>query len=462
VESRSTEPTPPRRRRPSARLEPYLFVVLEGARIDAGGLRVALGGLDTLRLGRGASRTLGPDTGPSATLELPDSQMSTSHAHIVRRGGELVVEDAGSRNGTLVNGEPIVQRALRDGDILELGQTVLVYRELDDEAPGRPRSLDSSALAGLEPGFATLDPGLARRLERLTRVAPSLLSILLLGETGTGKEMVARGLHALSGRPGRFVAVNCGAIPQNLVESHLFGHVRGAFSGALKDEPGLVRSAHDGTLLLDEIGDLPASSQVALLRVLQDGEVHPVGSATPTRVDVRVVAATHLPLGDLVERGTFRRDLYARLAGYTFTLPPLRERRFDLGLLIAALRSAGKLGPRRDLLIEPEAARALVCHDWPMNVRELEQCLHAACILADDGVITAEELPAVLGAPGAAPAEPPRVDFGDDSRARLVALFAEHGGNVSAVARELRTSRSQLRRLMARHGIAGKSHPDPV
>ena len=472
VESRSTERTPPRRRRRGARVEPYLFVAIEGARLEAGGLRVALLDLAALRIGRGAARGLSAEAG-GAALEIPDAQMSGSHARIVREAGQLIVEDAGSMNGTRINGEPVGRHALRDGDILELGQTLLVYREIDDEPPGGPRSLDSSALAGLEPGFATLDPALARRLDRLARVAPSLLSVLLLGETGTGKEMLSRGLHTMSGRPGRFVAVNCGAIPQNLVESHLFGHVRGAFSGALRDEPGLVRSAHDGTLLLDEIGDLPASSQAALLRVLQDGEVRPVGSAQSTKVDVRVIAATHRPLEDLVEQGTFRRDLYARLAGYTFTLPPLRERRVDLGLLIAALLTSGKLGPPRDVCLHADAARALLRHDWPMNVRELEQCMRAAYVLADDGIITAEDLPTALLAPGPATAAAAAVAATDeatddepaaargDPRARIEALFAEHDGNVSAVARELRTSRSQLRRLMARYGIAGKSRTRP-
>ena len=294
---------------------------------------------------------------------------------------------------------------------------------------------------------------------------------MLLGETGTGKEVLARGLHVLSQRPGPFVAVNCGAIPHHLVESHLFGHVRGAFSGAFKDEPGLARSAQHGTLLLDEIGDLPTSSQAALLRVLQEGEVQPVGSAQPSRVDVRVIAATHMPLDDLVERGAFRRDLYARLTGYAFTLAPLRERRVDLGLMIAALVSAGKLGARHDFGLDNEAARALVRHDWPMNVRELEQCLGSARLLADDGVITADDLPPAVtaalgvdGAPepvavpvaGALPAGAPRVPRAD-RRAHIVALLTEHEGNLSAVARALRTSRSQLHQLMERYGITTRS-----
>jgi transcriptional regulator with GAF, ATPase, and Fis domain len=199
--------------------------------------------------------------------------------------------------------------------------------------------------------------------------------------------------------------------------------------------------------------------------------VRPVGSTQTVKVDVRIIAATHMPLEERIERGTFRRDLYARLAGYTFTAPPLRDRRGDLGLLVAALLAAGKLGAGRDVHIQADAARALVRHAWPMNVRELEQCLAAACVLAEDGVITLEDLPpAVAGAlatgsepedsagtPDAAPGGASALTIGSDQRARLAALIAEHEGNLSAVARVLQTSRSQVQRLMARYGIAGKS-----
>jgi sigma-54 dependent transcriptional regulator, acetoin dehydrogenase operon transcriptional activator AcoR len=395
--------------------------------------------------------------------------MSRAHARIVRDGANLVLEDAGSTNGTSVNGQPITSHVLRHGDVVELGDTILLYREDHELAAGRARSLATSATA-TAPGFATLDPELAHRLGRLARVAPSPLSILLVGETGTGKEILARGLHTLSLRPGPFVAVNCGAIPHNLVEANLFGHVRGAFSGALKDEPGLVRAGDHGTLLLDEIGDLPWGAQAALLRVLQEGEVQPVGSAHTTKVDVRVIAATHMPLAELVERGAFRRDLYARLAGYTFQLAPLRERVVDLGLLIAALLDAGKLGARRDLRLHGDAAHRLLRHDWPMNVRELEKCLHAASLLTEDGVITADDvLPPRSTAPDLTPHLPPagrpvppavpgaaEPGAADDRRALLVALLAEHAGNVSAVARELRTSRTHVHRLIARYAIASK------
>jgi sigma-54 dependent transcriptional regulator, acetoin dehydrogenase operon transcriptional activator AcoR len=429
-------------------------------------MRVALGGVSALRIGRGDARALVVVDDGTQVLEVPDSRMSGVHARIVQAGAAVVLEDAGSTNGSLVNGAPISTQELRDGDIIELGQTIFLYREFEEAAAGHTRSVDSNSWAPREPGFTTLDPNLARSLERLARVATSPLSILLLGETGTGKEVLARGMHVLSHRPGPFVAVNCGAIPQNLVESHLFGHVRGAFSGALKDEPGLIRAAQYGTLLLDEIGDLPTSSQAALLRVLQENEVQPVGSTKTAKVDVRVIAATHMPLEQLIERGAFRRDLYARLAGYTFTIPPLRDRMIDLGLLVAALLTAGKLGPRRDVRMQCDAARAMVQYDWPMNIRELEKCLSAAYVIVDDdGVITAEDLPPVLAAtPGvdrSARASRPSNATGATAdiaptRRALVALLAEHDGNLSAVARVLRTSRSQVHRLMKRHGIDGK------
>jgi len=439
-----------------ARVEPYLFVVVEGARPDAGGMRVALGGLQTLHVGSGEMRSLQPADGSSQRLEIPDPEMSEIHARIVRTGADIVVEDAGSANGMQVNGALVAKHVLRDSDIIELGQTTLVFRELDETV----NSLDMGALGSLAPGLATLDPGLARRLDRLARLAPSTLSILLLGETGTGKEVLARALHALSLRQGPFVAVNCGAIPQNLVESQLFGHVRGAFPGAVKDEVGLVRAADGGTLLLDEIGDLPSSSQASLLRVLQEGEVRPVGSALAATVDVRIIAASLKPIEDRIDRGLFRRDLYARLAGYTFDLVPLRERLVDLGMIIARLLAAGKLGAR-GVRLQSDAVRAMLRYGWPMNVRELEQCLAAACVLADDGVITVDNLPAAvvaLASDGGAwsRAEPDPEPAPAERRHAILALLTKHDGNIAAVARELRTSRSQLYRLIERYGIEDK------
>jgi transcriptional regulator of acetoin/glycerol metabolism len=433
------------RRRPSL-VEPFLFLVLESARLSAGGLRVSLVDVDRLSIGRGDARTLTKLEQRARSLTVPDARMSAAHARIVRREGGFHLEDEGSTNGTTCNGESVESVRLRDGDLVELGQTLFTFREIAIEGGVRAGDLDLAAKPRGPAGLATFDPLYAPRLARLARVGSSGLSIMLLGETGTGKEVLARALHELSQRPGPFVAVNCGAIPQSLVESQLFGHVRGSFSGATRDEIGLVRSANNGTLLLDEIGDLPASSQAALLRVLQEGEVLPVGSTQSVKVDVRVLSATHKPLDQLVEEGKFRRDLYARLAGYVFAVPPLRERKVDLGMLIASLAPGG-------LRLHRDAASALLRHDWPMNIRELEQCLRASAVLAEDGLVTVRELP-----PGIV--DPPRpktvrpLDPDDEALQReLVAKLTETRGNVSEVARVMGKARQQIQRWLRRFDL---------
>jgi transcriptional regulator with PAS, ATPase and Fis domain len=459
VSDHSTEKTPLGDRSRGARVEQYLFLVIEGCRLRAGGMRIALRDLDELAMGYSDARNVRRD-GPRAVLGVPDPRMSGQHARMVRKDTTYHLEDRGSTNGTLLNGvrvrvrvgAPLLAHALKDGDIVELGQTLFLYREMEEDAADPPRDHDAAASTSVPSGLRTLDPTLARRFARLGRTAPSALTILLLGETGTGKELLARAIHVLSQREGPFVAINCGAIPANLVESHLFGHVRGAFSGAMRDEPGMVRAANMGTLLLDEIGDLPLVSQAALLRALQEGEVLAVGSTQATKVDVRVIAATHRPIEASVERGEFRRDLYARLAGYSFHLPPLRERKVDLGLLIAMLLTSGKFGDQGDVRMHPDAARAMLNHDWPMNIRELEQCLHAALVLAENGLITVDDLPEAVGTilpPG------DDVDDGHDEELRrdLLVRIADAKGNVTNVARAMGKARQQVQRWLRRYGI---------
>jgi transcriptional regulator with PAS, ATPase and Fis domain len=218
----------------------------------------------------------------------------------------------------------------------------------------------------------------------------------------------------------------------------------------------MVRSASFGTLLLDEIGDLPMRSQAALLRVLQEGEVLPVGSTQAAKVDVRVIAATHMPIEELVERGTFRRDLYARLAGYTFHVPPLRERKVDLGLLVASLLAAGKVDAPPDVRLHPDATRALVSHSWPMNVRELEQSLRAACVLAEDGLVTVDDLPvAVASSLGAVEPTPEEAadERDEDLRRELLVRIVDAKGNVTEVARAMGKARQQIQRWLRRFQI---------
>jgi DNA-binding NtrC family response regulator len=337
---------------------------------------------------------------------------------------------------------------------------LLLFRETCATAPLLDRRLKLAEAGAL----STLNPVLDLAMARVERIAHSRLSVLVLGETGTGKEGIARAVHQLSKRAGPFVAVNAAAIPPPLLEAQLFGHVKGAFSGALKDEIGFVRSAHEGSLFLDEIADLPASSQAALLRVLQNGEVTPVGSTRSVQVDVRIVAATHRDLTGLMAEGIFRRDLYARLAGFTHTMPLLQQRREDLGFLIGALlaRHAGGASPT----LRSEAARALFAYSFPLNVRELEQALAAALVLAAGEPIALQHLPeAVQGAKSAAPplrsatSAPPEARSAEDDRAyrALVQALQETRGNVSETARRMGKARQQIQRWLRRFELEPES-----
>jgi transcriptional regulator with GAF, ATPase, and Fis domain len=299
-------------------------------------------------------------------------------------------------------------------------------------------------------------PALDEEFVRLRTVAAGNLTISIRGESGTGKELIATAIHALSGRPGPFLALNCGALPANLVASELFGYRKGAFSGAEEDRPGLFRSAERGTLLLDEIGELPLDSQAALLRVLQEGEVLPLGGTRPVPVDVRVLSATSRDLGALAEQGRFRRDLYQRLAGYAVTLPSLRERAEDIGLIIAALlRKLSKQGAD-PLAFTADAVRALLRYEWPGNVRELEHCLRAALLLAGHGRIDVSHLapgPRLALGMSSGEQERPRPPLSDEQvkqKEELTALLTRSGGNVSAVARQLGKDRVQLQRWLRR------------
>jgi transcriptional regulator with GAF, ATPase, and Fis domain len=267
----------------------------------------------------------------------------------------------------------------------------------------------------------------------------------------------------MSGGEGAFVAVNCGALPETLVESELFGYIKGAFSGATADRLGLIRSADHGTLFLDEIGDLSPPSQAALLRVLQEREVTPLGSSRPVRVTIQVVAATHHDLGTLVARGQFRRDLFARIAGFTVRLPLLSQRREDIGLLLASLLPRVAPEQASAIRLRVEAARALFNYEWPLNVRELEGCLGIATALAGRGPIKLEHLTeAVRGERPAAetPAEnlPPLSPEEQKRRDDLMELLREHRGNISAVARAAGKARVQIHRWLRRYRLDPRSY----
>jgi transcriptional regulator with GAF, ATPase, and Fis domain len=313
--------------------------------------------------------------------------------------------------------------------------------------------------------MVSASPCMHEVLRLIAIAAASPITVLIQGETGTGKELVARGIHGASGRAGApFLAVNCAAIPETLLESELFGHRRGAFTGALQDRHGVFEAASGGTILLDEVGDMPLPMQGKLLRVLQEGEITPVGDHRPRAVDVRIIAATNRDLGAEMRAGRFRADLYYRLAVFPIQLPPLRVRRDDIPLLAERFISRASARHRKQVPgMEPEALERMVAFSWPGNIRELENEIERAVALAAAGArLGVDQLspklvepPAVVGA-AAAPVEaivPLREARADFERRYLREVLRQLGGNVSRAARAVRLSRGMLQRKMIRYGL---------
>ncbi len=432
---------------------PFLFRLLDCQRPLGGAHRYLLDGLREVAIGRGEDPASWDGAG-SLRIEVPDPYVSTTHAQLTRAaaGGRWRIEDR-SKNGTFVNGEKIAEATLGDGDVIEMAGTFFLFRDALPARADEDPDLASSELRPPARGLETLVPSLAHTFGQLERVARSPLSIVLRGETGTGKEVLASAIHALSGRRGAFVAVNCGALPVSLVESELFGFKKGAFSGAVEDRAGLIRSADGGTLFLDEIGDLPLLSQASLLRVLQEREVLPLGATRAVRVDVRVVAASHHELRALVAEKRFRADLEARLEGIELEVPPLRERREDLGILIASILRRVLPDLAGEVVLDRAAVRALLRHDWPKNIRELEQALSAAVVLAGRLPVGLQHLPAALRRPIVPAAVPVPVAVDDaepELRRALVLQLEAEGGNISAVARAMGKPRKQIQRWLKR------------
>jgi DNA-binding NtrC family response regulator len=429
---------------------PLLTLVIDAEHPSQGSLRADLSGTSELLMGRGREHTL-VRSGAGALLTMPDRWVSIRHARIELSRATAEIVDMESKNGTFVNGARVHRAMLRDGDVLETGHCFFVFR-----APmvlERDESMDSYSL---KPPLHSLCPQLEAEFIRLRRIADSSVPLLLLGETGTGKEVAAAEVHRISGRRGNFVAVNCAALPASLMESELFGYRRGAFSGAFEDRPGLLRSADGGTLFLDEIGDLPLGAQAAILRPLQESEVLSVGSTRPVKIDLRVIAATHRDIDALVSRQEFRADLLGRLSGFRMHLPPLRERREDLGLLLGALLQRHAGSSAASIRLEPDAARALMLYDWPLNVRELERCLSSALALTGGAPVGARHLHAPVRAAlerrPAAVSIDPKVQH-DPRREELVALLREHRGNVTRVAANVGKARTQVQRWLKRYQI---------
>jgi DNA-binding NtrC family response regulator len=385
-----------------------------------------------------------------ARLVLDDAEVSRRHASLrTNDDGSWQLHDEASHNGTYVNGAKVDGARLAAGDVIRVGQHLLLFQQLDLAASQRlvRRRLPGSPLIGESPACKWID-------EQIAVCDAQSSPVLILGESGTGKELVAQQLHARSGRKGSFVAVNCTTLTETMADGELFGHAQGAFSGAVRARDGLFVEARGGTLLLDELGDMPLSVQGKLLRTLETGEVRRVGSDRAVHVDVRVVAATHVDLEAAIAAGRFRGDLWARLQRMVIRVPPLRERRDDvLPLVRHYLQAAGAR-----LSLAPDAAEALLVHDWPYNVRELRNVVEGALRLVHgERAIELEHLPAALAAPLAArlrePAARP-VGRAPESAEELERILRQHDWNVTKVAALFGRDRKQVYRWCEALGVA--------
>ena len=306
-------------------------------------------------------------------------------------------------------------------------------------------------------GIVSRDPGMLKLCRSVEKVAPSSASVMLLGDSGSGKELIARGLHALSSRHAqRFVAINCAAIPENLLESELFGYERGAFTGAARQTLGKIELAHGGTFFLDEIGDMPMALQAKLLRFLQERVIERVGGRDEIAVDVRIVCATHQDLKVLAEQGCFREDLYYRLSEIVLRIPPLRERAGDAALLAHHFKNKFCASEGRGSLHFSAGALQLIeSHGWPGNVREVENCIKRAVIMCDGPQIAADDLGLPASAQAAPQDEPLNLRQAREAAEYkvMVRALARADGNIARAAELLGVSRPTLYDLMGHHGI---------
>jgi transcriptional regulator with GAF, ATPase, and Fis domain len=422
-------------------------------------------------LAAGESNRAGP---PAAHVCVPHPTVSRRHAGVQNGFGVPFLSDLGSSNGTRVNGVNLsAPTALVAQSVVRFGDTLAV---VDERVSEEARALQSSL-----PGSGS---AVVRVRDLLMRAAPQPVPVLILGETGTGKEWLAADVHRLSGRAGPYLKLSCAELSPQLIESQLFGHERGAFTGADARHSGLFVAAHEGTLFLDEVGELPLDSQAKLLRVLQEGEVRPVGSVRTQRVDVRVVCATNRELARAVEAGSFRRDLYARLSVFELELPPLRERRQDI--LAWADHFCERAGYELGTIhFQPVVAERLALYAWPDNLRGLDRLVQRLLSLGQPvtvgmqmlrevmpelceelasspppaaavGATILSSVPALPGHGSRPPAETATAAPAASSpptREEFLAVYEALGRNVRAVSKHFARDRRQIYRWLESFGI---------
>jgi len=402
-------------------------------------------------------------------LQLHDTTVSRRHCEIDVRNDRYYLRDLESTNGSLVNGTPVVEAVLSPGARVRLGDTELIFQ---------PKKKWERIAESATNHFGDLY-GIARPMRAvfamLERVAATDLSCILVGETGTGKELAARGVHSYSSRTSRaFVVVDCGAVSKNLIESELFGHEKGAFTGADRQRTGAFEHADGGTIFLDEIGELPVDLQPKLLRALERREIKRLGASRHTEVDVRVIAATHRDLPTMIRNKQFREDLYYRLAEVVVTLPPLRDRREDVAIIVQRIFDEHVVEGHPSRAMHPDALAELCARSWPGNVRELRNVVRRAIAMVSGEVIRPEDL-MVFGAERSASAAPREeassmqsgAGVGDDlpikeardrwvapmEREYLVRLLKRFDGDLDKAADAAGVHRKSLERLLRQHGL---------
>jgi DNA-binding NtrC family response regulator len=406
-------------------------------------------------------------------VKLLGKESSRHHAEIRREGPLHILKDLGSRNGIFVNGERVQEAPISSGQVLRLGEWIGIVIQFSPDAadPDPVFDLLAANLAG--------GPVLRPILEQAKKAASSALPTVILGETGTGKEGLAHAMHEWSGRQGPFVAVNCATLVPTLAEAALFGYGKGAFTGADRARRGFFRAAQGGTLLLDEVTDLPEPVQAKFLRALEQREITPLDESVPVPIDVRVLAASQIPLPQVVTERRFRADLCARLDGLTIRLPPLRERKQEIAFLFLHLLRLHAGGRPPD--VEPRLVEQLCLHDWPFNVRELDLLASRLLVLhGHEELLRRSHLPEnilnrpVAGEPvpasvagvgsGAVSAAPNTPESHRARRERELSLLTEalrtHKGSVARAAAAVGISRQRAYRLMEAGGISAANDAD--
>jgi transcriptional regulator with GAF, ATPase, and Fis domain len=441
---------------------------------------------------RGANISIG--RAASCDVRVVDDSVSRTHV-LIRSGETLTVEDLGSTNGTHVQGRPLVpgeQAAIHVGSVIEVGKALVVVQRAGTDVAS---AVEQATPTSVPDGLLLEDPMMKQIYRMVDVVAPTTISVLILGETGVGKEVFAETMHKRSARAHKpFLKLNCAALPESILESELFGHERGAFTGALQTKIGLFESADGGTVFLDELGEMPLSIQAKLLRVLESGEVMRVGSVKTKRIDIRLIAATNRDLNARIDQGLFRSDLFFRINGFALTIPPLRERRDDLiAFARTFLDSARRRFGAPSATFSPAAVEALTNYSWPGNIRELRNTVDRAALLCKDRVVEVSDLainsrgssPPTNGHLVAAPVTPApeperapqessstqlrapgrklRTEMDAIERERILAALEQCGGNQSRAARVLGMARRTLLVRLDEYGVTRprKGNPAP-